>query len=149
VLNRSIGGLLLLEPLTDKLLELCPVNISPNILSVLSCFPVFILSLWAYPSRICFLLATISFLLQQLFDIANKKQAIRLEQFSPLPLYVDRLCDVVSVVSSVVVVGKLLGVGHEWLWFSAWAFGVLPFYTHHLVMYYSEYMIFKPFSPET
>lgn len=83
------------------------------------------------------MLAAVAFFLHQILDIANKKQAYRLSLFSFGTYYVDHIYDSYSCILIVHIVGTLLNINYNWIWFSIFAFAILPFYTHHLTMYYN------------
>lgn len=87
--------------------------------------------------------------MHQLLDIANKKQAFRLERFSLATFYIDHIFDTVSCVSIVFVMGKLLDLSPGAALTAVFFFGMLPFYTHHLAMYCNDYMTFSKLSPAT
>lgn len=101
------------------------------------------------PSRFGFALTAVSLLLHQILDIANKKQAYRLQTFSFGTYYFDHTCDTFSIMLIVYIVGTLFQVPHNWLWLGVFVFAILPFYLHHLTMYYTEYMCFPAISPVT
>lgn len=86
-------------------------------------------------------------LIQQILDLANKKQAYRLGSFSFGTYYFDHICDSFSVVCIVYIMGRLIGLENNWLWLCIFVFAVLPFYLCHLSMYYGEYMYFSAISP--
>lgn len=86
-------------------------------------------------------------MLQQILDLANKKQAHRLNSFSFGTFYFDHTCDSYSVICIVYIMGRLLMIPNNWIWLCLFVFGVLPFYVAHLGMYYGEYMKFAAISP--
>lgn len=99
------------------------------------------------PSIIHYILAFVALVLQQILDIANKKQAHRLSSFSFGTFYFDHTCDSYSVICIVYIMGRLLMIPNNWIWLCLFVFGVLPFYIAHLGMYYGEYMRFAVISP--
>jgi hypothetical protein len=115
-----------------------------------SFLPIFITSIFITgPTRLWFLLTAISLLLHQIFDIANKKQAYRLQSFSFGTYYFDHTCDTFSSMLIVYIMGTLFQIQHNWIWLLIFIFSILPFYVHHLTMYYTEYMCFPSISPVT
>jgi hypothetical protein len=88
-------------------------------------------------------------LLHQLLDIANKKQAYRLSQFSLATYYIDHLFDAFSCTSIILLISRLLELTPSSTLTAVFFFGVLPFYTHHLAMYNDEYLTFPCISPTT
>lgn len=147
-MNRSMTDLLVFDWLADYLLECCSAEAKANTLSLFSLLPLLLTSFFITgPSRFWFLIAGISILLHQILDIANKKQAYRLSTFSFGTYYFDHMCDSVSCMSIVYIIGTLFELSNSWLWLCIFCFGMLPFYVHHLAMYYSEYMFFPLISP--
>lgn len=119
-------------------------------MSLCSFLPVFLTSVFITgPSRLWFLVTAISLLLHQILDIANKKQAYRLQTFSFGTYYFDHMCDSFSCMLIVYIIGTLFQVSHNWLWLLIFLCAMLPFYVHHLTMYYTEYMCFPAISPAT
>lgn len=100
-----------------------------------------------HPSRIYFFLTLIALICQQILDIANKKQAYRLQSFSFGTYYFDHLCDSFSVIFIIYNMGRLLSLSNNSIWYCIFAFGILPFYIYHLGMYYGDYMYFGALSP--
>ena len=138
VMNRSAAELLCFENLADYLLECCSAEAKPNTRSLCSFLPLLLVSILVQPeSRLWFILAALSLLLHQILDIANKKQAYRLSMFSLGTYYVDHLYDSFSAILIVYITGQLLKISNNWLWFCIFLFAILPFYTHHLTMYYN------------
>jgi len=37
----------------------------------------------------------------------------------------------------VYIIGTLFEISHNWLWLFIFLFAILPFYVHHLTMYYT------------
>lgn len=137
-MNRSMTDLLVFDGLADYLLECCSAEAKANTLSLCSLLPLIVTAiLVSGPSRTAFLLVGISILLHQILDIANKKQAYRLQTFSFGTYYFDHMCDSISCLLIVYLMGTLLMLPNNWLWFCIFCFGILPFYVHHLTMYYS------------
>jgi len=150
VMNRSVMDLLCFDGLADYMLECCNAEAKANTLSFLSFLPLFIANLLiSGPSRLGFLLGAIAIFMHQILDIANKKQAYRLQSFSFGTYYFDHTCDSVSCLLIVYLMGKLLAIPGNWIWLGLFFFAVLPFYLHHLTMYYGEYMCFQAISPVT
>lgn len=142
--------LMCFQGLADYLLECCSAEAKANTLSLCSFLPIFITSiLVSGPSRIGFLITAVSLFLHQILDIANKKQAYRLQTFSFGTYYFDHMCDTFSCLLIVYIMGTLFSISHNWLWLLIFLFGILPFYVHHLTMYYTEYMCFPSISPVT
>jgi hypothetical protein len=103
-----------------------------------SFLPIFITSIFiSGPTRLWFLLTAISLLLHQIFDIANKKQAYRLQSFSFGTYYFDHTCDTFSSMLIVYIMGTLFQIQNNWIWLFIFIFSILPFYVHHLTMYYT------------
>lgn len=150
IMNRSIADLMCFEGLADYLLECCSAEAKANTLSLFSFLPILITSIFiSGPSRMWFILSAISLLLHQILDIANKKQAYRLQSFSFGSYYFDHMCDTFSCLLIVYIMGTLFQVSHNWLWLFIFLFAILPFYIHHLTMYYNQYMCFPSISPAT
>jgi hypothetical protein len=150
ILNRSVTDLLFYDRLADSLLEYCHSDAKPNTLSLFSFIPLFVLAFIVRgPSTASFLLTIIGILLHQLFDIANKKQAYRLNCFSLSTYYIDHLFDSLSCAFLVLTISALLELDSSSTLTAVFFFGVLPFYTHHLAMYNSEYFTFSVISPTT
>jgi hypothetical protein len=148
IINKSVMDLLCFDGLADYLLECCSAEAKANTLSLCSLLPVLITAIIVSgPTRIGFLIAAISFLLHQILDIANKKQAYRLQTFSFGTFYFDHMCDTFSCMLIVYIVGTLFKISFNWLWLLIFVFAILPFYIHHLAMYYTEYMCFPSISP--
>jgi hypothetical protein len=148
IINKSVMDLLCFDGLADYLLECCSAEAKANTLSLCSLLPVLITAIVVSgPTRIGFLMAAISFLLHQILDIANKKQAYRLQTFSFGTFYFDHMCDTFSCMLIVYIVGTLFKISSNWLWLLIFVFAILPFYIHHLAMYYTEYMCFPSISP--
>lgn len=101
------------------------------------------------PSTVSFVLTVIGILLHQLLDIANKKQAYRLSQFSLATYYIDHLFDAFSCTFIILLISRLLELTPSSTLTAVFFFGVLPFYTHHLAMYNDEYLTFPCISPTT
>ena len=135
--------LLVFDGLADYILECCSAEAKANTLSFFSYLPLLVTSIFiSGPTRLWFLAALVSILLHQILDIANKKQAIRLQTFSFGTYYFDHMCDSFSIISIVYIMGTLFQLPFNWLWLCIYIFALLPFYIHHLTMYYSEYMTF-------
>lgn len=112
--------------------------------------PILLVSIFiSGPSRLSFASAGIALFLHQILDIANKKQAYRLQTFSFGTYYFDHMCDSFSAILIVYIIGTLFEISHNWLWFCIFVFALLPVYVHHLTMYYTEYMCFPAISPAT
>lgn len=138
------------QGLADYLLECCSAQAKANTLSLFSFLPILLTSIFiSGPSRLWFILSCVSLLLHQILDIANKKQAYRLQSFSFGTYYFDHMCDTFSAMLIVYIMGTLFQVPHNWLWLCVFLFAILPFYIHHLTMYYNEYMCFPTISPAT
>jgi hypothetical protein len=138
------------DKLADYLLECCHAEAKPNTLSLFSFLPLFVLSLTVQgPSHLAFLFTALCLLGHQLLDIANKKQAYRLKQFSLATFLIDHLCDALSVCCIVFVVSRLLELSPPACLTAVFFFGMLPFYLHHLAMYCNEYMTFWKVAPTT
>ena len=150
VINQSILDIRCFDRLADYLLECCHAEAKPNTLSFFSCLPLFILSLFApLPSRISFALSVLAILIHQLLDIANKKQAFRLSQFSLATYYLDHVLDAISCLSLVFLLSCLLELSAGGTLTGVFFIGMLPFYTNHLAMYNNDYMTFPKISPAT
>lgn len=150
VINQSVLDIKLYDKLADYLLECCHAEAKPNTLSLFSSLPLLLLALSIeQPSRLAFLLTALFILLHQLLDIANKKQAFRLSQFTLGTYYIDHLFDAFSCVSIVLLMARLCSLPPSSSLTLVYFFGVLPFYTHHLAMYNNEYMTFYKLSPAT
>lgn len=148
VVNRSFTDLLFYDTLADAVLECCNASVKPNTLSFLSFLPLFITSFIVdSPTTINFLLTLIAVLVHQLLDIANKKQAYRLSQFSFSTFYIDHLFDSLSCVSLTWIFSKLLSLTASSSLIAIFLFAMLPFYTMHLAMYNSDYLIFHKINP--
>ena len=87
--------------------------------------------------------------MHQLLDIANKKQAYRLNKFTLATYYIDHIFDALSCTCIILLVGRLIELEPGSLLTAIFFFGMLPFYTHHLAMYNNEYMTFYTLSPNT
>ena len=80
-----------------------------KLLRKISFLPLFILSfIVTGPSTIFFLLTIISIFIHQLLDIANKKQAFRLSQFTLAVYYIDHIFDALSCTCIILVICRLL-----------------------------------------
>ncbi len=109
VLNQSFLDIRFYDRLADYLLECCHAEAKPNTLSLFSFLPLFILSfIVTGPSTIFFLLTIISIFIHQLLDIANKKQAFRLSQFTLAVYYIDHIFDALSCTCIILVICRLL-----------------------------------------
>lgn len=147
-MNRSIIDLMCCEGFANAMLERCNAQIKVNTLSFCSFLPILLTSfLVERPSTFAYLITGISLMIHQVLDIANKKQAYRLQTFSFGTFYFDHMCDSFSSMLIVYIMGTLFCIKHNWLWLAIFAFSMLPFYIHHLTMYYTEYMCFPSFSP--
>ncbi len=142
--------LMCFQNLADYLLDCCSAQAKANTLSFFSLVPIFISSiLVSGPTRLSFLITAISLLLHQILDIANKKQAYRLQSFSFGTYFFDHTCDTFSIILIVYIMGKLFEIANNWLLLLIFLLAILPFYIHHLTMYYNEYMCFPVISPAT
>ena len=149
-MNRSVADLLCFEGLADYLLEFFSADVKANTFSLFSFLPILLVSIFiSGTSRLAFALTGISLFLHQILDIANKKQAYRLQTFSFGTYYFDHMCDSFSAILIVYILGTLFEIPHNWIWLGIFAFALLPFYVHHLTMYYTEYMCFPAISPAT
>ena len=92
-------------------------------------------------------LSALAIFFHQIMDIANKKQAYRLYQFSLVTFYVDYMYDSLSVSLIVYIVTRMIGFSYANVWLCIFFFGLLPFYITHLRMYYTGYLEFQLFSP--
>lgn len=150
IMNRSVMDLMCFEGLADYLLECCSAQAKANTLSLCSFLPILITSLLVSgPSRFAFVITAISLFLHQILDIANKKQAYRLQTFSFGTYYFDHMCDTFSCMLIAYIIGTLFSLSHNWIWLLIFVFAILPFYVHHLTMYYTQYMCFPSISPAT
>ncbi len=150
VLNQSLCDIRLYDKLADYLLECCHAQAKPKTLSLFSFLPLFILSFIATePSTINFILTIFTLLIHQILDIANKKQAYRLNKFSLATYYIDHSFDSLSCCYIVLIISRLLSISGGAALTAVFFFGILPFYTHHLAMYNNEYMVFPFISPTT
>lgn len=148
ILNRSITDLLCYDRLADYMLDCCNSEAKPNTLSLFSFLPLFVLAfLVRGPSTLSFLLTIFGILLHQLFDIANKKQAYRLSSFSLSTYYIDHLFDSLSASFLTLTISALMQLDSSATLTAVFFFAILPFYTHHLAMYNSEYFTFSALSP--
>lgn len=142
--------LMCFQNLADYLLDCCSAQAKANTLSFFSLVPILISSLLVSgPTRLSFLITAISLLLHQILDIANKKQAYRLQSFSFGTYFFDHTCDTFSIILIVYIMGKLFQIANNWLLLLIFLLAILPFYIHHLTMYYNEYMCFPVISPAT
>ena len=136
---------MVLDNIADYLLECCSAEAKANTLSLFSIVPLGIVTLLvpSNPTTIYYVMAFIALLLQQILDLANKKQAYRLQTFSFGTYYFDHICDSFSIIFITYIMGRLLMIQNNWLWLCIFLFAVLPFYIFHLSMYYGEYMYFN------
>ena len=149
LINRSLLDLKLMDTLADRFLACCSPEIKANTLSLLSVLPLIIVTFFIskQPKSVHYVLAFIAIFLQHILDLANKKQAYRLQTFSFGTFFFDHICDSFSIMSVVFIMGRLLSIPNNWLWLCAFVFAVLPFYISHLNMYYGQYMNFPALSP--
>lgn len=149
LINRSACDLIVLDNAADYMLECCSAEAKANTLSLCSMIPLIIVTfiISQQPGFIDYFLALIALIFQQILDIANKKQAYRLQTFSFGTFFFDHICDSFSIICIVYIMGRLIMLPNNWLWMSIFVFAVLPFYIAHLSMYYDEYMRFSTVSP--
>ena len=136
--NLSLTYKNLISPLSDKIVSFLPLNLSSNIITILS----FLLNLipliltiyytglsgkFSCPKWLCFF-SSICYFLYQIFDDCNSKQAKRTNTTNSLEFLLDHCFDSCVSFFIILILGSIIGINDVFTYFMLFLMTTSPFY---------------------